>query len=691
MSSFQETKSGTHPFPDRSSSSRQNSRSGSQSATDQQAANLAIGTRISGRFQIVKRLGLGGMGAVYQVKDLESNEDRALKVMMPSLLLDKASCARFQREAEVMRSLGGQGIVQVFDIGDDQSLGLKYYSMELLSGLSLRELLNECQDHKIFLDQKVALEITRQTVVALLPAHEQKIIHRDLKPDNIFLRGLRKSDALDLRIDEIDLLILDFGIAKANDQLHLTQTQASFGTVAYMAPEQQMSARKVDHRADQFSIGIILHELLCQRIPMEESASEQEISGPRARELRRFLVRALHEEPEQRFPNTEATLDAIEDLLEPKKASRSILMATCILSLAVMTVFVLHWIASSNSERSKSNPTPTQTPSVVKQSPSVVKKSPAPKVVPAPKIRPPKPLWRKLSSVDMTTKTKVNYSHLSIDHLSSKVYVSGQFARGYVTIIDTKDPRYARMRKRSLGSGVMVVEEADRYYISSGYRGELLTYSIETNKEIGRLKIGFCGGYQALDKKKRLLYMASQCGNGNDPVHVFKADTGELATEKPLRSGKVCLTVHVNSKTGLVYIGRDDNKTLVLDPGASYKVIKYLPGLVAAIDELNNRIIVNMSPQETRFIDANTHKIIAQTFRQFGSISIASNQDRAYCGLKNKLSILGLSSFKAIGHYVLPESQKIDFVSCDEKRRLIFLVVSHDDGKKSFEIIKDQS
>lgn len=681
MSSFQETRSGTRPFPDRTPSSRQNRASGSRSSTDQEVANLSVGTLISDRYQVVKRLGLGGMGAVYRVEDLQGKKDRALKVMMPSLLLDVASSARFQREAELMRSLGGNGIVRVFEIGEDTQLGLKYYSMELLDGLSLRDVLTECQDRKRNLDQAVALEMTRQTLIALLPAHEQQIIHRDLKPENLFLKNTELTDLFEMEPEDIELIVLDFGIAKANDQLHLTQTQASFGTAAYMAPEQQLSARKVDSRADQYSIGVILHELLCHRIPLGGIASENEIAGPKAPELRRFLVKTLQEEPEQRFPDTESTLEALEALSGPTTKHNSLLLAVAILACAFATVIVLQFLEGSPHRENRTSKEPL-TPR---------KAAPTPQVDPSPKIRPGTLLWEKISTVDLTTKKEVTYSHLSIDQLSARVYLSGQFARGYVAILETKNPKRARLKKRSLGSAVIVIEDADRYYVSSGYRGELITYAIDTNREIARLKIGFCGGYQALDKKKRLLYMASQCGDGNDPVHVFKADTGELATEKALRSGQVCVSVHVNGKTGMVYIGREDLKTLVLDSNAKYKPVTIFKGLVSAIDELNNRIIVNNGPLDTRFLRADTHKLIAQAFRPFGSIAIAASRDRAYCGHKNKVKILGLNSLKAITEFDLPDDQQVELVGCDEKRRLIFLIVKHPGNKKTLEIIKDRS
>ena len=203
-----------------------------------------------GPYEIVGPLGAGGMGEVYRAKDLRLGRDVAVKIL-PTHLSDKPDVReRFEREARAISSLNHPNICTLYDIGREGDAD--YFVMELLDGESLSARLAR---GPLRVDE--ALKIGAQVAEGLAAAHKQGIIHRDLKPGNI---GLTKSGAK----------VLDFGVAKLRDEAvvdmatrttPLTSAGAMVGTVQYMAPE-QLEGRPVDHRADLFAFGALLHEML---------------------------------------------------------------------------------------------------------------------------------------------------------------------------------------------------------------------------------------------------------------------------------------------------------------------------------------------------------------------------------------------------------------------------------------------
>ena len=203
-----------------------------------------------GPYEIVGPLGAGGMGEVYRAKDLRLGRDVAVKIL-PAHLSDKPEVReRFEREARAISSLNHPNICTLYDIGREGDAD--YFVMELLDGESLSARLAR---GPLRVDE--ALKIGAQVAEGLAAAHKQGIIHRDLKPGNI---GLTKSGAK----------VLDFGVAKLRDEAvvematrttPLTSAGAMVGTVQYMAPE-QLEGRPVDHRADLFAFGALLHEML---------------------------------------------------------------------------------------------------------------------------------------------------------------------------------------------------------------------------------------------------------------------------------------------------------------------------------------------------------------------------------------------------------------------------------------------
>jgi eukaryotic-like serine/threonine-protein kinase len=214
---------------------------------------LAGGTRL-GPYEILSPLGAGGMGEVYKARDSKLQRDVAIKVLPRSLAADPDALARFEREALAVAALSHPNILAIFDFGTHE--GTAYAVMELLEGETLRGKLDTGP-----IPQKQALDYALQVAKGLSAAHEKGIVHRDLKPENLFVT---KDD---------HVKILDFGLAKRVETVSpdeetsapmsagQTVTGTVMGTAGYMSPE-QVRGLSVDHRADIFSFGAILYELL---------------------------------------------------------------------------------------------------------------------------------------------------------------------------------------------------------------------------------------------------------------------------------------------------------------------------------------------------------------------------------------------------------------------------------------------
>jgi serine/threonine protein kinase len=218
-----------------------------------------LGSTIAGKYQIDAKLGAGGMGAVYRATRLMIGDEVAIKILH-SEQSDLKAAERFRREAQAAARLKHPNAVSIYDFGITSD-GLQYLVMELLEGLSLRQIIKQEGSLSPF----VAAEIANQVCAALDEAHQRHIVHRDIKPDNIII----KSTTAGLRVK-----VLDFGIAKLRDDVasHLTQTGSVMGTPHYMSPEQCLG-EELDSRADIYSMGIVLYEMLCGRVPFNSPVS----------------------------------------------------------------------------------------------------------------------------------------------------------------------------------------------------------------------------------------------------------------------------------------------------------------------------------------------------------------------------------------------------------------------------------
>jgi len=233
--------------------------------TDAEPSDVLLGQTLAGQFHVLKRLGAGGMGAVYLAEQSDMGRRVVIKVMHPELTVGNPQAVeRFKREARAVAALNHPHIVQVFVFGQAED-GRMYLAMEFIEG---RDLAGEIM--RAPLSQGRALKVLDQVAAALVEAHARGVVHRDLKPENIMLANRHGNPDW--------VKVLDFGIAKVGaqgdgkDAPALTQQGAIFGTPRYMAPE-QITGGVVDARTDLYALGIILYEMLTGDHPFRATSA----------------------------------------------------------------------------------------------------------------------------------------------------------------------------------------------------------------------------------------------------------------------------------------------------------------------------------------------------------------------------------------------------------------------------------
>lgn len=210
---------------------------------------LAPGAVIS-RYQIVSRLGVGGMGEVYLADDTTLKRRVALKFLAPNLATDPVIRERFMREAQSAAALNHPNIITIYEVSEFQQR--VFIAMEYVEGRTLRDMIDQGQ-----LTTEFALQIAIQLCDGLQVAHSKGYVHRDIKPLNIIVDPTNR------------VRILDFGLAKAVGDMQLTQAGFTLGTVQYMSPE-QAQGQETDHRSDIFAAGIVLYEMLTRKLPFQK-------------------------------------------------------------------------------------------------------------------------------------------------------------------------------------------------------------------------------------------------------------------------------------------------------------------------------------------------------------------------------------------------------------------------------------
>ncbi len=276
-----------------------------------------------GPYQIVGKLGRGGMGTVYEGVHRESGEPAAVKLLAAALAQEEGFRVRFESEIETLRKLNHPNIVRLFGFGEQD--GHLFYAMELVDGNSLEE---ELQRGRRF-DWREAAGIGIEMCLALRHAHDRGIVHRDIKPGNL------------LMAKDGHVKLSDFGIARLFGNARLTNDGNVLGTAEYMAPE-QAEGRPVDYRADLYSLGTLLYALLARR-PVFRGRSlldvlhKQRYDPPDPirqhapevpEEFERILGQLLEKEPERRIPNASILGRRLEEMLHALSTSPETLAAS---------------------------------------------------------------------------------------------------------------------------------------------------------------------------------------------------------------------------------------------------------------------------------------------------------------------------------------------------------------------------
>jgi eukaryotic-like serine/threonine-protein kinase len=219
---------------------------------------------IGGKYEIIRELGRGGMGVVYEAKHTGTGRRVAVKeIVGDAAKKERKLIERFQREARATGAIETRHIAPVLDTGNDPATKNPYLVIELLKGEDLQEHINRVGT----LPEDLAVRVVAQACTGLARAHEAGVVHRDIKPANLFLAR---------RDDEVVVTLLDFGVARvkqelATDSLTLTSTGLMLGTPLYMSPEQVVGAKDLDHRTDLWSLGVVLYELIAGTTPYTDS------------------------------------------------------------------------------------------------------------------------------------------------------------------------------------------------------------------------------------------------------------------------------------------------------------------------------------------------------------------------------------------------------------------------------------
>ncbi len=283
------------------------------------------GQVLAGKYRVERVLGAGGMGVVVEAYHLHLDTLVALKFMTEETYADHSLVARFLREARATARLRGEHVVRVSDVGELDS-GAPYMVMEFLQGQDLSALLTSLGPPPM----ASAVEYAIQACEGLDEAHRAGFVHRDVKPSNLFLT--RRPNGTPC------IKVVDFGISKAvtmsgaAERLEATSTRAIFGSPLYMAPEQMRATRDVDARADLWSLGASLYELLSGSVPFAAEslvdlayrianedppslcAAHPEIPYP----LERIILRCLEKDRNRRFPDARALALALEEFRTPR-------------------------------------------------------------------------------------------------------------------------------------------------------------------------------------------------------------------------------------------------------------------------------------------------------------------------------------------------------------------------------------
>lgn len=269
-----------------------------------------IGELLGNRYEMLEKIGHGGMAYVYKAKDTVLQRMVAIKILKEEFAEDEDFLKKFEMEAQSAASLNHPNIVNIYDVGMDMWRGEKihYIVMELIEGETLKEVISReapLSDSRI---QKYALQIAE----ALKCAHEHGVVHRDIKPANILVTK------------NGDVKVADFGIARISSSATITYTTSILGTVHYISPE-QAKGKFIDHQSDLYSLGVLMYEMAAGRVPFDAETSvgialkhiQEEVRFPEdiqtSNGMKNVILKALEKEPADRFKDADEMIAALKN------------------------------------------------------------------------------------------------------------------------------------------------------------------------------------------------------------------------------------------------------------------------------------------------------------------------------------------------------------------------------------------
>lgn len=277
-----------------------------------------IGHELGGRYQVIERIGGGGMALVYRAHDILLNRNVAIKVLRNQFVHDEEFIRRFRREAQSAASLSHPNVVSIYDVGQEDEI--HYIVMEYIEGKNLNEIIKERAPLQV--DESV--RIASQICDALDHAHQNQIIHRDIKPHNILIGRNGR------------VKVTDFGIARAVTSTTITQTGSVVGSVHYFSPEHAKGV-STGEKSDLYSLGIVLYQMLTGSLPFlgESPISvalkhlQEEFEEPRhlnpliPQSVENVILRSMRKNPEERYQSAKQMLQDLETCLLPERRSEA--------------------------------------------------------------------------------------------------------------------------------------------------------------------------------------------------------------------------------------------------------------------------------------------------------------------------------------------------------------------------------
>ncbi|EFM12957.1 serine/threonine protein kinase with PASTA sensor(s) [Paenibacillus curdlanolyticus YK9] len=273
-----------------------------------------IGHELGGRYEIITRIGGGGMALVYKAHDLLLNRKVAVKVLRQQFVHDEEFIRRFRREAQSAASLSHPNVVSIYDVGQEDEV--HYIVMEYVEGSNLNEIIQE----RAPLQPDEAIHIAAQICDALVNAHQNQIIHRDIKPHNILIGNNGR------------VKVTDFGIARAVTASTITQTGSVVGSVHYFSPE-HAKGTSTGEKSDLYSLGIVMYQMLTGKLPFQGESPisvalkhlQESFVEPRAinplipQSVENVILRAMRKNPNERYASASAMLKDLETSLQAQR------------------------------------------------------------------------------------------------------------------------------------------------------------------------------------------------------------------------------------------------------------------------------------------------------------------------------------------------------------------------------------